>query len=240
MPNTFFQFKQFVIHQDQCAMKVSTDSCLFGAWVSKIIIPSLPDITHVLDIGSGTGLLMLMMAQQHPFQIDGIELDEPAYQQALSNIGLTPWKDRLELFQGNVNSFEFSRRYDLIVSNPPFYEHDLLPDSDVKASAMHDTTLTFEDLLHVADKNLSPEGYCAFLIPYRRLDQISHLAVSKGFFLHHVVHVQHKVTHDLMRSMLLFGRHPAGLQKETLPIKEMDGSYTSSFVHLLRAFYLYL
>jgi len=240
MPNTFFQFKQFVIHQDQCAMKVSTDNCLFGAWLSKKIIPSLPNISQVLDIGSGTGLLMLMMAQQHAFQIDGIELDEAAYRQAVSNIELTPWKDRMQLFHGDVNDFEFSHRYDLIVSNPPFYEHDWLPDSDVKASAMHDTTLKFEDLLNVVDKGLSPMGYGALLIPYRRFDQISRLVLSKGFYLHHVIHVQHQVTHDLMRSMILFGRHDVGLQEDILPIKEMDGSYTTLFVHLLRDYYLYL
>jgi tRNA1Val (adenine37-N6)-methyltransferase len=240
MPNPFFQFKQFVVQQDQCAMKVSTDSCLFGAWLSKKIIPSLPDISQVLDIGSGTGLLMLMMAQEHAFHIDGIELDEAAYRQALSNIESTPWKDRLQLFHGNVNMFEFSRSYDLVISNPPFYEHDLLPNSKEKASAMHATTLTFEDLLKAVDENLSPGGFCAFLIPYRRLDHFAHLAISKGFYLHNVVHVRHQTDHDMIRSMILFGRNQAETKTEILTIKEADGSYTSSFVHLLQAYYLYL
>lgn len=240
MSNTYFQFKQFTIHQNQCAMKVSTDSCLFGAWVSKIIIPSLPEMNHVLDIGSGTGLLMLMMAQEHLFQIDGIELNPAAYRQALSNIESTHCKDRLQLFHGNVNSFAFSHSYDLIVSNPPFYEHDLLPTSKEKASAMHHLTLSFEDLLKVSERNLSPDGFCAFLIPYRRYDHFTRLAVSNGFYLHHVVHVKHQADHDMIRSMMLFGRNPTEPKADTLTIKEMDGSYTSSFVHLLRDFYLYL
>ena len=240
MPNPFFQFKQFVVQQDQCAMKVSTDSCLFGAWLSKKIIPSLPNISQVLDIGSGTGLLMLMMAQEHAFQIDGIELDEAAYRQALLNVRLTAWKDRLQLLHADVKNYKFNRNYDLIVSNPPFYEHDLLPNSKEKASAKHHSTLTFEDLLTVTDRNLSPNGLCIFLIPYRRFDYFISLAISYGFYLHHVVHVRHQTDHDMIRSMILFGRNQAETKTELLTIKEADGSYTSSFVHLLQAYYLYL
>lgn len=240
MPNTYFQFKQFAIHQDRCAMKVSTDSCLFGAWLSKEIIPSLSNTNHVLDIGTGTGLLMLMLAQEHTFSIDGIELDESAYQQALSNIESSNWKEQLQLFQGDVRNFEFGRHYDLIISNPPFYENDLLPPSKSKASAMHDATLKFEELLISIEKNLSPDGYFALLIPFHRFDYLNHLASAMGFHLHKVVHVQHRQDHQYIRSMVLFGRKSFEVQIQTIAIKDNDGGYTPVFADLLRGFYLYL
>jgi tRNA1Val (adenine37-N6)-methyltransferase len=240
MSNQYFQFKQFIIHQDRCAMKVSTDSCLFGAWLSKTIIPSLPKIMHALDIGAGTGLLMLMMAQEHSFSIDGIELDEGAYQQASSNIEATSWKDQLQLFHGDVNDFEFSQQYDLIVSNPPFYEKDLMPLSSVKASAKHEATLNFEELIKLAAHHLKSVGYVAFLLPYHRFDHVRQLAINNGFSIHNVVHVRHQHDHDFIRSMILLGRKPVETIIESMIIKEEDRSYTAAFEGLLRDYYLHL
>jgi tRNA1Val (adenine37-N6)-methyltransferase len=240
MPNTYFQFKQFVIHQNQCAMKVSTDSCLFGAWLSKEIIPSLSRINHVLDIGSGTGLLMLMLAQVHTIALEGIEIDESAYQQALSNIESSHWKDRLQLFLGDAREFNFSHQYDLIITNPPFYENDLLPASKEKAAAMHDTTLDFESLLSVIDKCLNPLGYFSLLIPYHRFASLLELSQLKGFHIHRAVHVRHQEDHQFIRSMVLLGREFADPCIDAFTIKEKDETYTSAFADLLRDYYLYL
>jgi tRNA1Val (adenine37-N6)-methyltransferase len=240
MPKTYFQFKQFTIQQDQCAMKVSTDSCLFGAWLSKEIIPSLSNTNHVLDIGTGTSLLMLMLAQEHTIAIDGIELDVLAYQQALSNIDSSNWKEQLQLFRGDVRSFEFGRHYDLIISNPPFYENDLLPPSKSKASAMHDATLKLEELLISIEKNLNPDGYFALLIPFHRFEYLNHLAFAMGFKLHKVVHVQHQQDHQYIRSMVLFCRKSSVTHIQSIVIKNNDGGYASVFVDLLRGYYLYL
>jgi tRNA1Val (adenine37-N6)-methyltransferase len=238
MANTYFQFKQFIIHQDQCAMKVSTDSCLFGAWLSKEIIPSLSNIHHVLDIGAGTGLLMLMQAQEHMIAIDGIELDNSAYQQALSNIELSHWKDRLQLFKGDVISFEFGYRYDLIISNPPFYENNLKPLSHSKASAMHDATLNLGLLLGVIEKNINHEGYFALLIPFYRFEEMKDLFLSKDFYLHKVSHVRHQEGHKFIRSMVLLSRKPAEATIQYITIKEKDGAYTNAFKELLYNYYL--
>ena len=240
MSNTYFQFKQLIIHQDQCAMKVSTDSCLFGAWLTKTIIPTLPDINQVLDIGAGSGLLMLMLAQEYDFFIEGIEIDSSAFQQAFSNITRSDWKDRLNVCQGDVRQHTFKDKYDLIISNPPFYEMDLRPTVASKAAAMHDTTLRFEELLAVIELNLKPDGYFALLIPFHRFDYLKELFISKGFFLHKVVHVQHREDHAFIRSMVLLSKKPAETSIESMTIKEKDGSYTSDFKQLLREYYLYL
>ncbi|MBU6158525.1 MAG: methyltransferase [Bacteroidetes bacterium] len=238
MPNPYFQFKQFVIYQDQCAMKVSTDSCLFGAWISKRIIPGLSNIRTVLDIGVGTGLLMLMMAQEHNFEIDGIDLDISAFQQASSNISLTKWKERLQLYQGDVKAFTFNRPYDLIISNPPFYENNLLPHSESKAAAMHDATLTFEALLASIEKWLAPEGYAALLIPYHRFEYLKNISQVKGFYIRQAVNIQHRSDHRAIRTMVLLSRAPAELSIRNMVIKENTGQYSDAFMELLSGYYL--
>src|SRR5215469_2574817 len=100
MPNNYFQFKQLTIHQDQCAMKVCTDACILGAWFAE----KIPNSSFVLDIGSGTGLLMLMLAQKSKSEIDGIEVDLPAFKQLRENIAASQWKDRLQAFPGDVRT----------------------------------------------------------------------------------------------------------------------------------------
>src|SRR5437016_546981 len=138
MANSYFQFKQFTVHQERSTLKVSTDSCIFGAWVAeksrelRFVDPSTGSgrtIPAALDIGAGTGLLMLMLAQQWNGAIDGIEIDKSAYEQALENIQASPWGNRLHLFNGDITSFALPGVYDLIISNPPFYEGDLISPS---------------------------------------------------------------------------------------------------------------
>jgi tRNA1Val (adenine37-N6)-methyltransferase len=117
MSNPYFQFKQFTVHQDQCAMKVCTDACILGAWFAN----KTPAYASVLDIGSGTGLLMLMLAQKHKGGIMGIELELDAFRQLKDNIEKSPWRQLLKVFPGDVRSFFFPGKFDLIISNPPFY-----------------------------------------------------------------------------------------------------------------------
>src|ERR1700712_4521124 len=121
MPNTYFQFKQFIVRQDRCAMKVCTDSCMFGAWVSTKISGN----QHVLDIGSGTGLLMLMLAQKNISKIEGVELDSAAFLQSGQNISESPCADSLHVFHGDIRSVALARTYDFIITNPPFYQDSL-------------------------------------------------------------------------------------------------------------------
>jgi tRNA1Val (adenine37-N6)-methyltransferase len=152
MPNPYFQFKQFIIHQDKCAMKVCTDACILGAWCSQKI-SSYP---LVLDIGSGTGLLMLMLAQKHKGQIHGIELEPSCFEQLRDNIQQSKWKDKLQVFPGDARSFAFPNNYDLIISNPPFFEGELNAETETSNLAKHSKELTLSALMEIIDANLAP------------------------------------------------------------------------------------
>src|SRR5271154_3865208 len=121
MPNSYFRFKQFIVRQDRSAMKVCTDSCILGAWSAT----RLHDAKKILDIGSGTGLLPLMLAQYSHSEIDGIELDHESYKQAEENINESPWSDRLQIMEGDARYYPYKEKYDFIISNPPFFESDL-------------------------------------------------------------------------------------------------------------------
>src|SRR6516164_6086064 len=126
MPNPYFQFRQFIIRQDRCTMKVATDSCILGAWIADRIGNS----KNVLDIGTGTGLQMLMLAQKNKIKIDGIELDPEAWQQAKENLEGSSWKDQFEIYCGDARAYSFTKKYDFIICNPPFYDGDLVSASE--------------------------------------------------------------------------------------------------------------
>jgi tRNA1Val (adenine37-N6)-methyltransferase len=122
----------------------------------------------ILDIGSGTGLIMLMLAQNTEAEINGIEIDPIAFQQLEENIQQNSWSPRLNVFQGDVRHFDFSERYDFIITNPPFFENDLLSTSKEEQTAKHSTALNFEELLQAIDKQLTAEGSFGILLPYHR------------------------------------------------------------------------
>ncbi|HEX5652644.1 MAG TPA: methyltransferase, partial [Chitinophagaceae bacterium] len=130
MANSWFRFKQFTIHQDRCAMKVTTDACLFGAWVTEQILNAdkLTPITEarkILDIGTGSGLLALMLAQQTAHSIDALEIDQQAFEQARENIQASSWPDSIAMIHADARTFQPEFHYDIIISNPPFYEKEL-------------------------------------------------------------------------------------------------------------------
>jgi tRNA1Val (adenine37-N6)-methyltransferase len=139
MANSFFQFKQFIIHQDRCAMKVTTDACLFGAWVAKEVGGQKSEVETILDIGTGTGLLSLMLAQKTNATIDSVEIDEAAAEQAQENANASLWKDRIFVMPGDAKdmAYTFCKNFDIIISNPPFYENELTSSDHQKNLAHH-------------------------------------------------------------------------------------------------------
>lgn len=253
MPNNYFQFKQFTVQQEKAALKVSTDSCLFGAWVAEEVrgmryevrkenqsLTTCHSPLTFLDIGAGTGLLMLMLAQKSTAMIDGIEIDEPSYEQTKENIEASPWKERLQLFHADVKQFNFSKKYDLIISNPPFYEGNLKSDVAKRNVAMHDTGLKLDELLNVVDANLTDDGRFAVLLPYQRAAYTIALAESANLYLQTHVQVRQTVKHEFFRSMLLFSRKKMEPIVEELAVKDDKNQYTNEFVQLLKDYYLYL
>jgi len=237
MSNTYFQFKEFIIHQDQCAMKVCTDACILGAWFGG----KIPSYSLALDIGSGTGLLMLMLAQQHKGEIRGIELDLAAFRQLKENIGQSKWKERLKVFPGDVRNFGFPEKFDFIITNPPFYEGDLAAATVAANLARHSRELTLVELLAVIDRNLEDGGSFGILLPYHRVAEFTQLAAGHSFHLREQLLVRQTPQHDPFRGILHFSRHKErSVPESELVIRDGAGQYTEEFVELMRAYYLKL
>jgi tRNA1Val (adenine37-N6)-methyltransferase len=239
MPNNYFEFKQFIVHQDKCAMKVCTDACLFGAYVADKFQKTNARF-RVLDIGAGTGLLSLMIAQKNlSAEIDAVEIDKPAAEQAKENFRHSPWKDRMHIHHQRIQDFGINT-YDLIVSNPPFYENDLKSENVKRNLALHGSALGLDDLLDVVQKHISTQGKFAVLLPYHRSANFINHAQLKDFYLLDEVSVKQTPKHPYFRSMLLFGRMKVPVKHSDLCIKEANDQYSTEFRELLKDYYLAL
>lgn len=241
MPNPYFQFKSFTVYQDRCALKVSTDSCVFGAWVANKLAYSRHHLNACLDIGAGTGLLMLMIAQQFPGLIDGVEIDKNSCEQASENIAASPWHSRLRVFNSDVKLFSLPQRYDVIVSNPPFYEGDLKSANQRYNFAKHDAGLTLKDLAEFAERNLSEKGLFAVLLPSQRASFFIGLAASHGLFPVQQLDIRQTTKHPSFRTAFILQREQAkDILKEEIIIRLNADTYTKEFIGLMKEYYLYL
>lgn len=237
MANQFFRFKQFTVHQEDCAMKVCTDACLQGAYTASYVTAA----THILDIGAGTGLLSLMLAQRfHDATITAVELDAVAARQASRNFAAAPWAAQLHIINGDARTLALAAKYDLIITNPPFYETDLKSPDKLRNQAMHATTLSYEELLDVIDQYLATDGVFSILLPYKPFATFEVLATQKGFFPRKVLHVKQSVNHDKFRTIAVFGRSGTIRDEEMIAIKDAVNEYTPEFKALLQPYYLYL
>ncbi|HEX7844902.1 MAG TPA: methyltransferase [Chitinophagaceae bacterium] len=242
MANSFFQFKQFTIHQDRCAMKVTTDGCLFGAWIAREILTTHPVPQNMLDIGTGTGLLTLMVAQKHsPLIIDAVEIDKQAYLQALDNIRKSEFPNKIYLANEDILAFSTERKYDLITCNPPFYEKEIRSDSAQKNIAHHGDGLQLEELLRWIKGRLTANSNFYLLLPFKRNKEIELLFKKSQLHIKKKVLVRQSVNHDHFRIMLsgaLYNDSP--LIETEMAIKDEKGNYTTEFSKLLKDYYLHL
>ncbi|MFI5192498.1 MAG: tRNA1(Val) (adenine(37)-N6)-methyltransferase [Chitinophagales bacterium] len=235
MPNAYFQFRQFTIQQDRCAMKVCTDSCILGAWTATRLNAS----ASVLDVGAGTGLLSLMLAQESPVKIDAIELDQESAQQAAENIAASPWPHRIHLIHQDVRHFAPKHDYDFIISNPPFFENDLLSPSSGKNKAKHAETLNLEEIISIIQQLLNTRGAFSILVPFHRTDYIERLAAAKGFYLREKMLIRQTPSHAPFRSVLLFSpKESLSIGEQELTIRDDQGKETVELLHLMKAYYI--
>ena len=222
-------------------MKVTTDSCLFGAWIAKKVRNNKSDVVSVFDIGTGTGLLSLMIAQQSNATIDAIEIDKEAYDQAIQNIAASPWVDRINIIHGDANEFLNEAQYDVIISNPPFYENELRSVSSKKNKAHHDEGLLLTDLLNIIQRNLKPGGTFYLLLPYKRNDEIEKAFAKNKLTLSYTKLVRQSTQHPFFRIMLT-GKHQEDINENftstELTIKNELHQYTPEFISLLKDYYL--
>ncbi|MBN8565784.1 MAG: methyltransferase [Flavobacteriales bacterium] len=232
-----FKFKMFAIQQDRCAMKVGTDSVLLGAWCP---IDNHP--FSVLDIGAGTGILSLMIAQRsHAEQIDALEIDEDAHEQCVENFENSPWGDRLFCFHAGLDEFveEPEDEYDLIISNPPFYSEDYKTENSSRDLARFQDAMPFEELVEAADLLLSENGIFAVIIPYKEEEKFIGLCAEVELFPVKVTRVKGTPNTEIKRSLLAFKRYELPvLEADELVIEINRHDYTDAYIELTKDFYL--
>jgi tRNA1Val (adenine37-N6)-methyltransferase len=242
--STGFRCKKFYVDHRDCAMKVSTDALLLGAWTQ---LPATE--ATILDIGTGSGILTLMLAQrcQHrtSMVIDAIELDPKAADVAAENFRQSPWNTKIRLMKGDILTYPASadhpsdRRYSLIISNPPFFVDSLKALDPQRNQARHTDTLSFDDLLAVAARLLAPEGLFSLVLPTAGAAQMIMLAQHSGWFLQRQCWVQSKTGKAPLRCLFSLSRMPQAVaEPEQLVIHANDGGYSAAYRALLSEFYL--
>jgi len=231
-----FQFKEFTIEQDQCAMKIGTDGVLLGAWTSLSNQPNA-----ILDMGAGTGIIALQMAQRSPAEtIDAIEIDALAYAQCTSNFEGSPWADRLFCYHASVQEFasEIDELYDLIISNPPFYTEDYKTDDKARDMARFTEALPFKHLLVCASHLLEKTGTFAVILPKKEEKAFIELAATVALFPKRICRVRGTETTSFKRTLIEFTFQQAVVIKEELTIEISRHQYTEAYKNLVSDFYL--
>jgi tRNA1Val (adenine37-N6)-methyltransferase len=221
-------------------MKVCTDACLFGAILAEKIYRQKNNLINLLDIGTGTGLLSLQVVQKNSLSIDAVEIDKDSFEQAQQNFSNSPWSEKLRIYNTDILDFVTDKKYDCIISNPPFYEGDLKSDNSKKNAAKHDSTLKLEQLLKVIEENLSPIGYFAMLLPYQRVDYFITLAAEFNYKVQEQWMIRPTDAHPFFRGILIFSLATTEVVTKQISIKDSTGNYTAEFVDLLKDYYLQL
>ena len=235
MSNHFFSFQQFTVRQENCAMKVTTEASLFGAWVSDLL--SGKNGT-ALDIGTGTGLLSLIMAQETSLQIDAIEIEAAAAAQANENFSSSPFTNRLKIIHADVQSFASANKYDFIFSNPPFYEHDLSSPHPGKQKAHHGESLKLSSLCKKIKELLNEEGVFFILFPSQRKEALLNELKKVGLYAVDIVHVFNGRNEKPFRIFVKGSRKESSLKEAKLFIREEEGGFTEDFRKLMAPYYL--
>lgn len=235
-----FRFKQFSIWHDQCAMKVNTDGILLGAW------SNLSSAKSIIDIGSGTGLIALMLAQkasesEQELQIVGVEIDQAAAVQATDNVAQSPWSQQVEIVQRDIQSFsqDCSTKFDLLVSNPPYFTNSLRSLGDARDKARHNDGLSFADLLKSSDILCSESATFNLILPCNEADRLLTLAAEFNWHLNKRCQVSTVTGKAPTRSLLSLTRTKSATPLlSKLIIRDKTNSYTPEFIELCRAYYL--
>lgn len=230
-------------------MKVCTDSCILGAWTALRIdgVKNLSEngvqnilenrVKNILDIGSGTALLPLMLAQKTGARIDTIECDSETCLQAGENIMQSPWANRIQLLEGDARDYVFPSAYDFIITNPPFFESDLRSPEQKKNMAKHNESLSLETLIGLIQSNIQLDGAFSILLPFHRNDYFKKLAGEKGFSLQEELILKQTPLHAPFRTILLFSKKDSReIISEELTIKK-EGKYSAEFQVLMQDYY---
>jgi len=235
MANGYFQFKQFTIHQQYCAMKVGTDGTLLGAWALASESPC-----RILDIGTGTGLIALMMAQRYPqAKVTAIDIDDGAVRQSKENVSASPFADRINVIKADVLTFEEEEKYDSIVCNPPFFEDSLTCPDPQRTEARHTVSLGYRQLMEAAFRLLKDDGRFSLIIPSDCRERLESEAHLRGFFLSRVCSIQTTPKKAPKRYMIELSKQPVNEVDTTNGILESSPQVRSDWYReLTKEFYI--
>lgn len=235
MSNPYFQFKDFTIWHDKCAMKVGTDSVLLGAWAP---IRGL----SALDIGSGTGILTIMLASRSSLFIHALDIDESAVIQTIENSSLTKWTERITAEIADIRTWHSERKFDTIISNPPFYKEKILPDTMGRLMARNTCSLNYEDLVKQVAKHLSSAGVFSVVLPKSSENEFRAIAVKYGLHPQQSLEVTTVKGKVPKRILLAFSLENSSMseKREQLSIYNAPGIFSDEYKDLVKAYYLYL
>ena len=235
MANDYFRFKNFTVFQNNCAMKVGTDGVLLGAWAE------CAGASNILDIGTGTGLISLMLAQRSNANIDAIEIDTNAYLQAKENILNSEWKNRIEIFNISFQDFNTNKSsvYDLIVTNPPYFINSLKAKNTERTNARHNNLLTHRDLLAGVDRLLTKKGVFCLILPYEQTYDFINMANDYNLYCKKILKVKPTLNKEPKRALIELRREKIKYEEQILIIeKEKRHDYTQQYKNLTKDFYL--
>lgn len=241
MSNSIFKFKHFTVNQNQCAMKIGTDGVLLGAWATVKNNPF-----SILDIGAGTGVLSLMLAQRSAAEvIDAVEIDDAAYEECVGNFEQSPWGDRLFCYHASLKEFtdEIEDQYDLIICNPPFYSEDYKTHNEQRDLARFQDAMPFEHLLESVSILLAPKGTFSLILPFNEEETFNSLASKHLLYPNRILRVKGNHKAEIKRSLLEFSfRGPDNYRDEikidTLTIETERHQYTQDYINLTKDFYI--
>ncbi|NCF54038.1 MAG: methyltransferase [Bacteroidetes bacterium] len=232
-----FKMKEFEVAHDQCAMRVNTDGCLLGALAASNT--AVDSVQRVLDIGTGSGVIALQLAQR--FQkafVDGIEIHGPSAKQAMDNFRNSPFHSRMVCYHQPIQEFEMNTYYDIIVSNPPYFEEGPTKSDHGVAAARHALTLDFKSLVMSVSGLLKPQGSFWAILPCDRKDRFLDAALDEGLYLNEVIHIKPKENREANRCIFGLSRHNTGdAHHRAITIYSADLSYTTETHDVLSPFY---
>ena len=247
--STGFQFKQFFVRHDCCAMKVGTDGVLLGAWAPVPAVSTQPSACKILDIGTGSGLIALMLAQRCPeAQIDAIDIDQQACEQAAANFAASPWAERLHATHCSLQDCQMVNRkcengklYNLIVSNPPYFVDSLKNPDVARSTARHNDTLPFTELIACSTRLLAPNGILALIAPAEAEPELQALAMQHGLSCTHRCYIHPKPGRPAKRILLAWQhciRDIRDIRTDHLTLESTDAPRSPEYQQLTRDFYL--
>lgn len=234
MSNLFFQFKQFAVWHDKCAMKVGMDGVLLGAWTP------VQEARRILDVGTGTGLVALMLAQRclPSACIVALEIDEAAAVQAVENVDRSPWQSRMEVVRTDFRLYQPSGQFDVIVCNPPYFVDSLGCPDVQRHAARHNDSLSYDDLLQGVKRMLSAEGTFTIVIPTDVVERVKEIAMACGLYPVRRLHVLTKPGGKPKRTLLAFSFFERECLEEELLTELARHQYSEAYIALTKDYYL--